>query len=227
MADAPVKVHGGKGKKHRPHIRPNARGKKHHSQRAKEHVQKMIAAKGGLTRYGLPPKGLAGRPTILTDELQDALVAALERGNYLQDACDLVGTNRKSVQEWVARGLQDIGQGFTESQFARFAVAVKRARAQVGDECLQDIRDKVDRWQASAWFLERTRPAQFGQTARLEHTGADGGPIQMQQSAMLELSRLTPTERDQLEYLLNKAKLPEGVVDTTLVEEPIDDVARR
>lgn len=190
-------------RKYRPHIRPNARGEKNHAYRFKKMIQERIQEKGLTPVRG---KKKMGRPTILTPEVEREIVEAIERGNYLKDACDLAGVSDTAVQEWITKGTRDLAEG-VDSPYASFAVSLKKARARVGDLCLRDIRDRVKQWQAAAWFLERTRPQQFGPTQRIEHTGVDGGPIEMKhQAAFMELSRLSPQERAQLELLLEKAR---------------------
>ena len=47
---------------------------------------------------------MAGRPTKLTPELQQALITAVAEGLPLSTACATVGVSHGAVLEWLARG---------------------------------------------------------------------------------------------------------------------------
>lgn len=60
-----------------------------------------------------------------------------------------------------------------------FHVLLERAQAKSITSAVGGILTAgAQSWQALAWWLERTHPEQFGRQQKIEHTGAEGGPIQ-------------------------------------------------
>jgi hypothetical protein len=63
-----------------------------------------------------------------------------------------------------------------------FAVLLTHARARAEAAHVRNVRRAAEQdWRASAWFLERTRPQEFGRIDRVEHSGAEGGPVQVEE----------------------------------------------
>ena len=62
------------------------------------------------------------RPTVLTPELQDGVIAALNDGCYLEPAAARVGVSKNTLYDWVRQG----GRGKTGRK-GRFSCAVERA----------------------------------------------------------------------------------------------------
>ncbi|MFI9845051.1 hypothetical protein ACIHFD_49090 [Nonomuraea sp. NPDC051941] len=84
-----------------------------------------------------PPK--TGRPTKLTQELQEALCEYVRKGNYLTVACDLIGVHESTVYRWLERGealaVEDADAAASDldpddARFLDFYQAFTRARAQ-------------------------------------------------------------------------------------------------
>ena len=127
-----------------------------------------------------------GRKTLLTPERQDAIVTMLEAGGYIEDACEAVGIDPRTYYHWLKRGKDeedrinaDIAPTPNETPFLQFFQAVRKAQA---DGIMQHVMNidhhaKNGTWQASAWILERKQPRKWGRFDRTEHTGPDGGPI--------------------------------------------------
>lgn len=64
-----------------------------------------------------------------------------------------------------------------------FAETIKEAEGAGAVALLARIRKEADEgtWQAAAWILERRYPKQYGRTVVTnEHTGADGGALQIE-----------------------------------------------
>jgi hypothetical protein len=62
----------------------------------------------------------------------------------------------------------------------RFFETTKRIKAENTVALVNNIKNagrETKNWTANAWLLERTNPDEFGQKQRVEHTGANGGPI--------------------------------------------------
>jgi len=164
-----------------------------------------------LTVYGTPrnQKYRNGRHTLLTDEMQAEIVALLRRGNFLNHACDIMQVSYMTVLDWMRRGEEEIKQGLDDEKHARFNKAIKAAQGCFIDENIQVMREGFERWQASAWLLERKFPQQFGEVKRMEMTGAEGGPIAT--TTRVNLKLLSYDELETLERLMSKA----AIVDTT------------
>jgi len=114
----------------------------------------------------------------------DAIVEFLRRGLYARDAAKLAGVGETTFHDWIARGeeyaetpIEEVPE--SERIYAAFSASVEKARAEAVKVALDQIRSAASGgvWQAAAWFLERTRPHDYGRIERREITGADGGPI--------------------------------------------------
>ena len=111
-----------------------------------------------------------GRPTKCTPKTVKAIVDALSIGATRKLACEVVGLDNSTFCDWL-------------NQKPEFAKIVSEAEGLAGMRALRNIqrvalgtKDQPGQWTASAWLLERTRPAEYGRRV-VEVTGADGGPI--------------------------------------------------
>ena len=94
-----------------------------------------------------------GRPTKRTPERQQRLLSALAAGNTRTAACHYAGITRETLSSWLER-------------FSEFSDAVKKAEADAEVRHVANIAKAAadGTWQASAWWLERRRPLDFGRT---------------------------------------------------------------
>jgi len=173
----------------------------------------ISAAKSKKARDALAPKDAAGRempndvsvlprgrgrPTVYSEELGNKILEFMAQGFSLETAaiqCDVhpstvarwrvenadfselmrVGKSL-SLQWWENRG-RDAAAGISGGSAAIISLGIRnRARSAIG------------------WH--------HADTQRLEHTGKDGKPIQVEHRAKLDVTRLTPDQRDQLRELL-------------------------
>jgi transposase len=168
--------------------------------------------------------GGPGRKSKLTPEMQDRIVSSLRAGNYRDVAALTSGIHEATLYAWLNRG--EAG----EAPYDEFLKAVKEAEAEAEAESLAIIRQAAaphpvlrvqttthpdgsvetvetrsveQSWQAGAWYLERTKQGKYRRIDRVEQTGADGGPIQVEQTHVLELSteQLEALERLHMERL--------------------------
>ena len=118
-------------------------------------------------------KGPGGAPTKLTPELQATIVAYVRGGGYVETAASAAGIDKTTLYDWLKRGAVEPGI------YREFSNAVQKA---MGESEMTDVARinkaaSEGQWQASAWRLERKFPARWGRKDRIEHSGADGGPI--------------------------------------------------
>ena len=139
----------------------------------------------------------------------EAIVQALKMGAYVEDAAEAAGVADSTVFSWIARGQEHDGAEKIperERPYVEFSVAVERARAGSVVFNLSLIRRAAleGTWTAAAWWLERTRPEQFGRRiVEARHSGSVARP------EGLDLSTLSDDEVDRLEELMAKAS-PNG-----------------
>ena len=107
------------------------------------------------------PKPKVGRPTKLTQALQDKLCSKIRKGLPIVDSCALCDIDEQTYYSWVSRG--EAG----EEPFTLFLGALKKAHAEMKEYCL-DILDKSTdndnniNWTPMAWKLERRDRLNFG-----------------------------------------------------------------
>jgi transposase-like protein len=115
------------------------------------------------------------RPTKLSPELQQRIVQALSAGAYVETAAAMAGVSKQTLYSWLKRGA-DQAQG----PFREFLDAVEKAQAEAEVRDIALIAKAAQtQWQAAAWRLERKFPEKWGRKTRVEHTGEDGGPVQV------------------------------------------------
>ena len=140
-----------------------------------------------------------GRPDRLTPEIQAKVVMYLKRGNYVETAAALAGVSRNAIKEWIRRG----NDPHAPKKYRDFLGAVDAAIAEAEDRDIgridqaaagwREARDdkgnlimpaRAPNWKAAAWRLERRHPRRWANKERLELTGADGGPIKVDEKAL-------------------------------------------
>lgn len=123
---------------------------------------------------GQPTK--MGRPNHLNDETTKKLCDALRGGNYLETAAAYAGVPKTTLHDWLRKGRKG-----TEP-YAAFVAEVEEAlgAAETGFVVRVATAARDPRhWTAAAWWLERRFPDRWGRRDRVEHTGKDGGPIEV------------------------------------------------
>lgn len=91
-----------------------------------------------------------GRPSKLTPARRELILEALRQGSTRTAAAAAAGIDKSTLFEWLRI-------------FPIFSDAVKKAEAEAELSSVQTIRKAAaDTWQAAAWWLERRRPAEWG-----------------------------------------------------------------
>lgn len=126
------------------------------------------------------------RPSKLTPETQQAIINALNSGNWIETAANYAGIAVATLYNWLDRGKlererldNDEEPIESEAQFVEFLEAVEKSRSQAQVRAVGLIQKAAidGTWQAAAWFLERSDPQRWGRFNRMELTGKDGGSV--------------------------------------------------
>lgn len=145
----------------------------------------------GYRAAELPGAGVAvSTPTKCTPETTAAICASIRKGMPKCQAAALAGVNVKNVEDWQAKGAAG------DDPYADFARQYAEARADRVQQLIAVIEEgaraydagpghvKAD-WKAAAWLLEKGEPLLFGSRAKVEVTGADGGPVAVSASVVI------------------------------------------
>jgi transposase len=155
----------------------------------------------------------AGRPTKLTSDVHNQIVAAVRAGNYMETAAAYAGINKDTLYRWLRRGAKEKERVAKdkrtkvrkeEQPFVEFSDAVKKALAEAEMRDVLVISKAADggQWQASAWRLERKFPDRWGHKAKIQQeiSGPGGQPV----SVAVDLSVLTDEELRSLESITKR-----------------------
>lgn len=119
------------------------------------------------------------RPTDLTPELQEKIVAIVRKGNFRVVAAEACGIGESTLSEWIARGEGRDKDRPQTPEYAAFAAAIKAAEAEAEIAAMAVIESAgLETWQAAAWYLERKFPGRWGKREKHELSGPNDGPIQ-------------------------------------------------
>jgi len=151
------------------------------------------------------PKGQSpgpGRPTRYSKEISGALVGAMATGLSLEAAAATLGIAPRTVFDWQNRHpefLQAVQEGRQQALLFWERKAIAMAEGAPGNAQLVMLALKNRSRAASGWH----------DAQRLEHTGSDGGPVQVQQVVKtIDATLLTREQRQALrEAVLAAQKL--------------------
>ena len=119
------------------------------------------------------------RPTVLTPELQEGIVEALNSGCYLEPAAARVGIDKTTLYDWIRRGVRE-----KTGMYAEFSHAVEKAMAAAETAGIARIRQAAgEDWRAMAWWLERRYQTKWGRKSAIKVT--DFGETPEEQSAAI------------------------------------------
>lgn len=126
-----------------------------------------------------------GRKPKLTPEVQERLINALLAGNYVETACEYAGISRSIYYSWLA----EAEKPRAKKEFLELKDAVGKARAEAEMRNVSKIQKAADKgsWQAAAWWLERSHSKKWGRQQKVELSGLDGAPIDVQIDAKTAL----------------------------------------
>lgn len=127
------------------------------------------------------------RPTKLTDETAERIIQAVRAGSYVSHAAEYAGVHRDTVYGWLERGKKEQARlaadpkakpDANEAIFVEFSDRVMRAEAEALIEAVAAWKTagRSD-WRAAKEWLARRHGDEWGDRAKIEHTGPEGGPI--------------------------------------------------
>lgn len=116
--------------------------------------------------------GLLGRPTKLTEDVQERILAATSAGNYKVTAAASAGISYATLREWERKGEEGI------EPYAAFSEALKRAEAEAEVRAVAFVNKAMaSDWKAAMTFLERRHPDKFRRRETHELTGNAEEPV--------------------------------------------------
>lgn len=93
------------------------------------------------------------------------IIQALEAGNYRKTAAALAGVSERTFYSWIKKA-----ESHKTGKYVQFLQSVKKAEEKAKAYHLQQIRKASENgsWQASAWYLERKHPQEWGRRQQID-----------------------------------------------------------
>jgi len=122
-----------------------------------------------------------GRYTKLTKELVKDFCKVIEEGNTFKTACGIVGIDESTFYKWKKFYVElEKGRSYDEvkeelkinintQMLSDFFKSIKKSEAEAKRRNVLIIQTKAkENWQASAWWLERRYPDEYGRRDRVD-----------------------------------------------------------
>ena len=143
---------------------------------ATKEVKTKAPAKAETKAVTVKPKSNAGRKTIMSDDLVKNILALIEIGSPVKDVVKSQGISEPTYYHWLKRGADEMERlernsnakpNPSEVEFLEFFKSVERAKSVAVNKHVAVVSNagKNGDWRASAWWLERQRPEEFGKDA--------------------------------------------------------------
>ena len=146
----------------------------------------------------LPAKPPSGRPSLYRRDYCKLIVGAMATGLSAEAAAAKIGISARSLFYWQREHpefLQAIQEGRQKALLWWEERALALANGEPGNTQIVSLALKNRSLAAHGWNND---------TVKLEHTGPEGGPLQVEPTHKIDIEALEPEQRDQLrEILLN------------------------
>ena len=133
-----------------------------------------------------------GRPTKLTQALQERFCTLVADGWMLAHAAAECGIGETTLHRWLSDG----GKDDAPDDLAGFRESCDRARALAERIVLKSIEDTAGQqgtdWKAQQWRLQVMNPRRFKPADKTELSGPEEGPIR------LDLTKLSDAELERI-----------------------------
>jgi hypothetical protein len=97
-----------------------------------------------------------GRPTKLDDLTAKRILDAIAEGGSRTSAAAMGGIHRATLMDWIRRGREG------DVEYSDFYDRLQKAEGEAELKMVRLVRTAaIDSWQAAAWWLERSRPADY------------------------------------------------------------------
>lgn len=122
------------------------------------------------------------RPTKLTEERQERICKALQKGVSIEGACNLAGVSERVFYKWRKRGreeLERVEEGHAncsvrkeEQRYVQFVQETTRAIGESEEYLVKSIREAAPETpNAALRMLERRFPERWSKKQKIEHEG--------------------------------------------------------
>lgn len=129
---------------------------------------------------------MAGRESLITQEIVDGIVLAVRTGAPLKVCAAAHGISETALYDWLAAGSGRPSKVTPGPLHAELAERVGKAKAEAHLMAVGTIRTAIARgnWQASLAWIRMRYPKHYSE--RVEVSGPGGGPIAFEIAAALE-----------------------------------------
>jgi hypothetical protein len=145
-------------------------------------------------------KHAGGRPTLYRREMCDRLVEAMAKGLTAEAAAARIGNSARSLFNWQKQHpefLQAIQEGRQRSQLWWEERALAMANGEAGNTQIVMLGLRNRSRAATGWNND---------TVKLEHSGPEGGPVEVKAEHKIDIESLSHEQRDQLREILLATK---------------------
>ena len=136
------------------------------------------------------PKSDVGRKTLLTPEIEEEIMKQIGAGIAVRHALKAQGIPERSFYNWTKRGAEeqerldrnpDAKPDPDEFVFWQFWQSLERAKSTAVNAHVATIASAAKRgdWRASAWWLERTHPEEYGKNQTTTVIGTQNNNTQI------------------------------------------------
>lgn len=148
--------------------------------------------------------GKMGRKVRLNEEVTKKICDFIKAGNFEYIAARLSGISEQTLLLWKNTGKEQIEEG-KDTIYTRLYEKMQEANAFAMAYHVQNVREAGKKsWQASAWYLERKYPDEFGNKYKLEERKVKILEERLELEKMQAVSRDAEDSSDNFIDALNK-----------------------
>ncbi|MEO6326233.1 MAG: hypothetical protein ABIT01_13300 [Thermoanaerobaculia bacterium] len=141
------------------------------------------------------PRPMGRPPKEITPELLAEILEAIKLGVPASSAAIAAGVSRTVFHEWLAKGRAERDAHGSKSEFADFADAIEKARAEFVRTNVRLVQKAGETsWQAAMTLLERRDPENFGRRETI--AGDKDKPLRIDIKFSKKWRDLSPTGAD-------------------------------